>query len=156
MEEYKLEELTYQIVSLLKKWHLWDSVEIYFNGKCYSSFLYDNPIFFRPSTRGFRDFEDVWVSFAECHWKDKYISCYIYPPETEPVMHITCEGTALSDILCGKRDSVSIFKLPYHKNKKRIAEFEEAFYGLFFQYGIRCRPLGLYYSLICFEEKKHS
>ena len=153
MDGNKLEELTYQIISLLKKWQLWDSIDIFCNGKFYSSYPGDGPLFSRPSTREFRDLDDVWVGLSNQNGMDEYLSYYIDPPENDPIMYITCEGTASSDLLCGKRDSVSTFELPYHKNKKRIAEFEETFYGLFSQHGISCRPLGLYYSLICFEEK---
>lgn len=156
MEQKALEELTYQIISLLKKWQLWESIEILWNGKCYASFPSDGWLSPRPCTRGFRDYKDVWVSLAECHWRDEYLSYYMYPPESDPVMFITCEGTALSDLLGSKRETMSIFALPYYDDETQIAEFKKQFYGLFAQYGIHCMPIGLYYSTICFEEKVSS
>lgn len=150
MDQNKLEELTYQIISLLKKWQLWDSIDIFCNGKFYSSYPGDGPLFSRPSTRGFRDLEDVWVGLSNKNGTDEYLCYYIHPPESEPVMYITCEGTALSDLLCGKRDSMSTFDLPYCEDKAKIKAFQKAFYSLFSRHSIRCLPLGQYYAMICF------
>ena len=151
MDQNKLEELVYQIISLLKKWQLWDSIDIFCNGKFYSSYSGDRPLFSRPSTRGFRDLDDVWVGLSNQNGMDEYLSYYINPPESDPVMYITCEGTALSDLLCGKRDSMSTFDLPYCDDQGQIAKFQKTFYSLFSQHGIRCLPLGQYYAMICFE-----
>ena len=153
MDGNKLEELTYQIISLLKKWQLWDSIDIFCNGKFYSSYPGDGPLFSRPSTREFRDLDDVWVGLSNQNGMDEYLSYYIDPPESDPVMYITCEGTALSDLLCGKRDSMSTFDLPYYDDKVQVKAFQKTFYGLFSQNGIRCLPLGPYCAMICFEEK---
>lgn len=154
MDQNKLEELTYRIVSLLKKWQLWDSIDIFCNGKFYSSYPGDGDLFPRPSTRGFRDLEDVWVGLSNQNGMDEYLSYYIDPPESDPVMYITCEGTALSDLLCGKRDSMRAFDLPYCDDRVQIAKFQKAFYSLFSQQGILCLPLGQYYAMICFKEKE--
>ena len=151
MDQNKLEELVYQIISLLKKWQLWDSIDIFCNGKFYSSYSGDGPLFSRPSTRGFRDLDDVWVGLSNQNGMDEYLSYYINPSESDPVMYITCEGTALSDLLCGKRDSMSTFDLPYCEDKTKIEAFQKAFYSLFSQHGIHCLPLGQYYAMICFE-----
>ena len=151
MDQNKLEELVYQIISLLKKWQLWDSIDIFCNGKFYSSYSGDRPLFSRPSTRGFRDLDDVWVGLSNQNGMDEYLSYYIDPPENDPVMYITCEGTALSDLLCGKRNSMSAFALPYCDDKVQVKAFQKTFYGLFSQNGIRCLPLGQHYAMICFE-----
>mgnify|MGYP003304233883 CR=1 FL=1 len=153
MEQNKLEELTYQIISLLKKWQLWDSIDIFCNGKFYSSYSGDGPLFSRPSTRGFRDLDDVWVGLSNQNGMDEYLSYYIDSPESDPVMYITCEGTALSDLLCGKRDSMSTFDIPYCDDKEQVEAFQKAFYSLFSQNGIHCLPLGQYYAMICVKEK---
>lgn len=150
MNKESLEELAYQIIVLLKDWQLWDSIEINVNGGRYASFLGDACQY----TRGFRGLEDVWISASECNWKDDYMSCYTYPPKEEPVIFITCEGTALSDILCGKSDSKRVLELPCYGDKERIAEFRTKFFGLFSLRGIRCMPIGLYYAIIGFEEKE--
>ena len=98
MDGNKLEELTYQIISLLKKWQLWDSIDIFCNGKFYSSYPGDVSLFSRPSTRGFRDLDDVWVGLSNQNGMDEYLSYYIDPPENDPLEEIPDGDIPLADV----------------------------------------------------------
>ena len=141
-----IDNLVYELIVLLQKWQLWQSVSVCYNGQEYANYRKDN------STYGFRDLADVWSAPFHYDGVDICVNYYQWHPKTKPVILVFCEGAPLSDIMGNTRHTMDVFKLPYHNDAVRIKEFKRHFYGLFKKYNVTCLPFGICFGWLCFED----
>jgi len=137
----------FRVISFLREWALWDGVQIHYGGMCFSGWPHNGAEQAAPG---------IWHSPSACDISDTFRSCYMRLPEAEPAMVILCEGAPLQDILSGRRETMGVFQLPYHRDRGEISRFRERFYGLLEGFGFRWLPLGMYWGIVCMDNKDES
>ena len=93
MEIKQKEQLIIEIIAFFKKWALWQSVDIYCNKICYSSYQTDN------STEGVGDWRGVYIAPSSYDVLPEYMEYYGEAPQSEPLMTILFEGVGFSELI---------------------------------------------------------
>lgn len=104
MDRRHVENIAYDLIVFLKKWNLWDSVNIFCNGKRYSSHKRGE------CTQGFRYLTDVYVSKEECP-EELYSLYYESGSQGVPLLVISYDGTRLSELLTWGNYRTELHKL---------------------------------------------
>jgi len=113
MEKIQIENMVNEIITFLKKWDLWESVEIYCDGKRYLPYSNSN-----------YDYIDM----------NDYQKVFDTSPEQLPLLYIWCEGTRLSSLLAYGVYEVRLSKLSDAERKYIIkAEKLDELHRLYYE-----------------------